>query len=295
MKTQVQLTHPDRQMFPEGIAKRDVAAYYESVAEYMLPFLKDRPLVMQRFPEGIGKDGFYQKNASDYFPDWIRQAEVPKHGGTVNHVLCDDLDTLIYLVNQGTITFHVWTSRIDALHNPDVMVFDLDPHKDDAPEAVREGALELRALLEELGLRSFVQTSGSRGFHIDVPLARSEDFEAVAGFSLGVAKALVARNRKRYTTEFHKSKRGGRIFIDTLRNAYAQTAVAPYSLRPRTGAPAATPLRWEELAEKAIKPTDFGLATMGQRLKEHGDAWKGFFESAQPLKPAMELLDRLPT
>ena len=253
-KTRVQLTHPDREMFPAGMSKADVAGYYERVAGYMLPFLRDRPLVMQRFPEGIGEDGFYQKNASSYFPDWIQRVEVEKQGGSVHHVLCNDLDTLLYLVNQGCITFHTWLSRVDHLDHPDVMVFDLDPQKENDDAGARRGSLQMRELLTELDLECFVQATGSRGFHVDVPLDRSEDFDSVRAFGLEVAETLVAREPRLYTTEFQKSKRGDHIFVDTLRNAYAQTAVAPYSLRAKPGAPAATPLTWDEVERGKVTP-----------------------------------------
>jgi bifunctional non-homologous end joining protein LigD len=290
MKARPRLTHPDRLLFP-GITKEAVAAYYESVAEHMLPFLKDRPLVMQRFPEGIEGPSFYQKNAAEYFPDWIQQVKVPKHGGSVRHVLCNDLDTLIYLVNQACITFHIWPSRTDRLLYPDLMIFDLDPQNEDDPASVRRGTLQLRDLLRELGLVSFVQTSGSRGYHLYVPLERSRDFESVGDFALRVANLLVAREPDRYTTEFHKAKRGTRIFIDTLRNAYAQTAVAPYSLRPKPGAPAATPLEWEELEREQVDPTDFNLSNMAQRLQLKGAAWQKLFGKPQTLDPgALEAL-----
>ena len=290
MKARPRLTHPDRVLFP-GITKEAVAAYYESVVEHMLPFLKDRPLVMQRFPEGIEGPGFYQKNAAEYFPDWIHQVKVPKHGGSVRHVLCNDLDTLIYLVNQASITFHIWPSRTDRLLYPDLMIFDLDPQNEDDPASVRHGALQLRDLLRELDLVSFVQTSGSRGYHLYVPLDRSRDFESVGDFALRVANLLTAREPDRYTTEFHKAKRGSRIFIDTLRNAYAQTAVAPYSLRPKPGAPAATPLEWEELEREQVDPTDFNLSNMAQRLQSKGAAWQKLFSKPQTLDPgALEAL-----
>lgn len=292
MTTRTALTHPEKTLFPGGVTKQDVASYYESVADRMLAFLEDRPLVMQRFPDGIEKDGFYQKNAADYFPDWIRRVQVPKQGGTVNHVLCNDLDTLLYLVNHNTITFHTWLSKADALYNPDLLVFDLDPPAKKDARALRKAALDVRDLLRELGLNSFVQTSGSRGFHIDVPLDREHDFDTVGAFAMDVANTLVARDPELYTTEFRKKKRGNRIFIDTLRNAYAQTAVAPYSLRPKRGAPAATPLEWHEVEDGTVRPDQFNLKNMRERLRSDGDPWRSLLSKPQSLDEAIRLLER---
>lgn len=277
-------------MFPNGITKAGLAHYYEGVAEYMLPFLRERPLVLQRFPEGIEEEGFYQKNASDYFPDWIEQVEVEKQGGTVNHVVCNDVDTLLYLVNQGSVTFHAWLSRKDRLNNPDLLVFDLDPQGDGDFDIVRAGALNLRDLLGDLGLSCFVQTTGSRGLHVLVALDRSHDFDTVRAFARDVAERLAEQDPNRFTTEQRKSKRGGRVFIDTLRNSYAQTAVAPYSLRPKRGAPAATPLEWREVERGELRPDGYGIANVLRRLGQMEDPWKRLFERPQSLDAAIEEL-----
>lgn len=277
-------------MFPNGITKAGLAHYYEGVAEYMLPFLRERPLVLQRFPEGIEEEGFYQKNASDYFPDWIEQVEVEKQGGTVNHVVCNDVDTLLYLVNQGSVTFHAWLSRKDRLNNPDLLVFDLDPQGDGDFDIVRAGALNLRDLLGDLGLSCFVQTTGSRGLHVLVALDRSHDFDTVRAFARDVAERLAEQDPNRFTTEQRKSKRGGRVFIDTLRNSYAQTAVAPYSLRAKRGAPAATPLEWREVERGELRPDGYDIANVLRRLGQMEDPWKRLFERPQTLDAPMKKL-----
>jgi bifunctional non-homologous end joining protein LigD len=253
----------------------------------MLPHLAGRPLSMHRFPDGVGGKSFFQKDAPDYFPGWIHTEEVPKEGGTVNHVVCDDAATLVYLAGQAVLTPHVWLSRVDDLDHPDRMIFDLDPPGDD-PERdaaqVRRAARRVRGALEDLGLPTFLMTTGSKGFHVVVPLARRETFDQVRGFARTLARRLAEGDPERLTVEPRKAKRAGRVFLDYLRNGYAQTTVAPYAVRPRPGAPVATPVDWDEL--DGLDPRRYTVANLFRRLAQKEDPWAGIGDRATGLGDA---------
>ncbi|HLT95365.1 MAG TPA: non-homologous end-joining DNA ligase [Acidimicrobiia bacterium] len=242
----MEVSSPDKLLFPaDGITKAEVVDYYESVADRILPHLEGRPLTLQRFPSGIEAEGFMQKNAGRYFPDSIERVEVPKEGGTTNHPLVDTTEDLLYLVNQNTITFHVWTSRQPHLDRPDRIVLDLDPSDEDGPP--RDAARAARELMQEAGLDPGLMTTGSRGYHVVAQIEPSHDFDQVGRWARQLAGIIAARHPETTTTEFLKKKRGGRVFVDWLRNRWAQSVVAAWSLRPRPGAPVATPIGWEEL------------------------------------------------
>jgi bifunctional non-homologous end joining protein LigD len=246
---------------------------------------------MQRYPNGIQAEGFFQKAAPDYFPDWIRRVTVSKEGGTVEHVVCDNAATLVYLANQGCITPHVWLSRADRVDNPDRLIFDLDPPGDDF-EVVRFAAGELRGLLGELGLDPFLMATGGRGLHLVVPLDRRADFDAARAFARGVAEVLTARHPRRLTTEARKNKRRGRLFLDTMRNAYAQTAVPPYAVRARPGAPVAMPLTWKELDDPDLRGSSWNTRNAPARVTG-GDPWIGMSRRARSLSAPRRKLDRI--
>lgn len=277
----IQVPRPEKLLFPrDGITKADLVDYYLRIAPVMVPHLRGRPLMLQRFPDGIEGKSFYQKDASDYFPDWVRRVEVPKAGGTVDHVVCDDAATLVYLASQACITPHAWTSRVDRLDRPDRMIFDLDP-PGERFDLVRRAARELRRLLEGLGLAPFLMTTGSRGAHVVVPLDRQDDVDAVRVFAHAVADLMARRDPSRLTIEQRKAKRGERLFIDVMRNGYAQTAVPPYAVRPLRGAPVATPLDWRELG--AGGPQRHSLRTIFRRLARKPDPWAAIDRDARPL------------
>ena len=285
MGRQVTITHPDRVLFPDdGITKGDLADYHRAVADALVPHLRDRPLMLQRFREGIGAGGFYQKEAGRGVPGWIRTVEVDKEGGVVNHPVVDDVDALLALTNLSVVSFHRWPSRADRLTQPDVLVIDLDPSTDDFDD-VRRAAGWTRALLDELDLASYLQTTGSRGLHVVVPLDRSADTGAVDAFAADVARVLAARHPEALTAEFSKAARQGRLYLDTARNGWAQTAIAPYSVRPRPGAPVATPVTWDELADGALRPDGWTLRTVPDRLATSGDPWAGMGRRARALLP----------
>jgi bifunctional non-homologous end joining protein LigD len=269
------ITHPDKVLFPaDGITKGELAAYYDAIAPVMLPHLRARPITMERYPSGIGKRGFMHKDVSKGFPEWLERVEVPKKDGTVRHVLVPDSRSLRWLANQNCITPHVWTSRAPNLYQPDLCVFDLDPSGDDAG-AVRAAALQLRDLLGELGLTSWVKTSGSKGFHIVMPLDGQADFGEVSWFAEAVAAILVERDPEHLTQAFSKAARGGRIYVDTGRNAYSATLAAAYAVRARPGAPVSAPCTWRELERGLVTPRTFTLRTMASRIADVGDLWAG--------------------
>ena len=291
-RRKVEVSLPDKPLFSDGTTKADLARYYEVVAEAMLPHLAGRPLNLERYPDGIDGERIIQQKASAHFPDWIERVKVAKAGGTVEHVVAGDAATLVYLANQACITLHRWLSRADRIERPDQLVIDLDP-SDGRPAEVRRAAVRIGELLRELGLEPFAMTTGSRGYHVAAPLQRRQDFDEVRAFARDVARLTAAREPKRLTTEQRKSKRGTRILVDVMRNAYAHTAVAPYSVRPRPRAPVATPLDWEELSEASTRPDRWTLETLPRRLERDGDPWRNMASAARPFRSAQRRLQEL--
>jgi bifunctional non-homologous end joining protein LigD len=290
----VEITHPDKVLFPDaGITKADLADHYERVAEWMLPHVKGRPVSMQRFPDGIDGKGFFHKDIPDYFPSWIRRVEVPKANGTVTHVVIGDADTLVYLVGQNTITPHVWLSREDRVWQPDRLVIDLDPPPDGDFSAVRRAARHTGELMRELGFSPFAQVTGSKGIHVWTPLRRRATFEEVKPFARAAAELLATRYPDELTTEFRKAERGGRILVDVMRNAYAQTAVPPYAVRPRPGAPVATPVTWDELSDSKLRADRWTVSNVLRRLNAKGDPWADIASFARGLSRSRKRLEQL--
>lgn len=289
----VELTHEDKLLFPrDGLTKAGLVDYYRQAAGVMLNELRDRPVVMQRFPDGIEGKGFFHKDVPDYFPEWIDRVSVEKReGGTIDHVVCNKAATLVYLANQGCITLHHWLSRTQFLEHPDQLVFDLDPPEGKFVLAVSAARLT-HELLKELGLRSYVKTTGGKGLHLVVPLDGKAPFESVREFAGAAAQVLAARDPDNLTTEFRIAKRRGRLFLDTGRNAYGQHVVAPYALRPRDGAPVATPLQWTEL-DADLSPAAFTPSVVLQRLVKGLDPWADMHSNGQSLTDAWRRLKRL--
>lgn len=275
----IEISHPDKVLFPkDGITKLDLAEYYAKIAETALPHYRNRPLTIQRFPDGIDAQGFFQKNVPDYFPDWIERVEVPKEDGTVTHALANHPATLVYLANQGCITPHLALVRADAPRCPDRMVFDLDPSDDDFGK-VQEVARAVKDALDERDLPSFVATTGSRGFHIVLSLDASVDVDRLRPFARSLAEEVAEANPKLATTEQRKNKRGDRVLVDTFRTAYGQTSVAPYGVRARPGAPVATPLRWDEPFTSDMRPNKYDITSIFRRLGQIDDPWAGIDET----------------
>ena len=286
----ITITHPEKILFPDdGITKGELAAYYEAIAPAMLPHLVGRPVTMERYHRGIGAKGFFQKDVSRGFPDWLERAEVPKKGGVVRHPIVRDARGLLWLANQNSITPHVWTSRVPNLSHPDVCVFDLDP-SDDRPEVLRTATLALRDLLRELGLASWVKTSGSKGFHILVSLDGAAGFGEVARFAHAVAAVLVARDPAHLTQEFSKADRGGRIYVDTGRNGWSATFAAAYAVRAKPGAPVSAPCTWDEIERGEVGPRTFTVRTMAARMAACGDLWAELPRQRQSLDGAIAML-----
>jgi len=287
----VAISHADRVMFPRaGLTKLDLARHYDRVAPAMVPHVRDRPLALDVYPDGVEGGGYLMKQIPAHFPDWIARATVRKRGGEVTHVLANDRPTLVYLAGQNVITLHVWPSRADRPDHPDRLIFDLDPSRARFAE-VRAAARAVGDRLRDLGLAPFAMTTGSRGLHVVVPLRRRQPFDTVRAFARAVADDLVAAHPKRLTTAQRKSGRGNRIFVDVMRNAYAQHAVAAYSVRPRPTAPVATPLHWDELADRRLGPERWTTGTIGDRLSAEGDPWKGIARHARGLGGAIRLID----
>jgi bifunctional non-homologous end joining protein LigD len=281
----VKISHPDKVLFPQdAITKADLAAYYGAVAEWMLPHVRDRPLNLWRWNAGIDGQRVVQQDIPKGAPDWVKRVETPRRkGGTNCHVLCQDADTLRWLANQNCITPHVWSARRDRLDRPDRIVFDLDPEAGSDFALVREAALATGEVLREVGLEPFAMTTGSKGVHVVAPVKRTRDASWVRERARELGAEVAGRSPDTLTTEWRKEKRGGRILVDTARNTYGQTVVAPYAVRALPGAPVATPLVWEELSDPDLSARSWTLRTVGERLAERGDPWAGM--SAHAVAP----------
>ena len=287
------ISHPDKILFPgDGITKGELASYYEMIAPVMLPHLRGRPITMERYHRGITAPGFFQKDVVKGFPEWLERVEVPKKDGTVHHPIANDARSLLWLANQNSITIHVWPSRAPNLYYPDICVFDLDPSNENEPERLRNAALMVRDFLSELGINSWVKTSGSKGFHIAVPLDGKSDFGVVARFAHVVGRVLVERDPENLTQEFSKVDRAGRILVDTGRNGYSATFAATYTVRAKAGAPVSAPCTWDEVSSGAVGPRTFTLRMMEKRIAEVGDLWKDLLKSKRSLKSAIKKLQK---
>jgi bifunctional non-homologous end joining protein LigD len=287
------ITHPDKILFPDdGITKGELAAYYEAIAPLMLPHIRGRPITMERFPSGIGQPGFMQKDVSRGYPEWLQRVEVPKKGGSVHHPLANDAKSLLWIANQNCVTPHVWTSRAPRLYQPDLCVFDLDPSVDD-PDAVAQAAVWVHDLLEEVDLPSWVKTSGSKGYHVVVPLDGKLGFDEVAGFAHAAGAVLTQRHPEALTQEFSKSERRGRIYVDSGRNGYSATFAAPYAVRARPGAPVSAPCTWREIERREVSPQGIKLRDMATRIAAVGDLWSGMAKRRRSLRRAVERVRRL--
>jgi bifunctional non-homologous end joining protein LigD len=288
----IKITHPDKVLFPDdGITKAELVDYYVEVAEVMIPHVRDRPMSQHRFPDGIGGEAFWHKQIPKYFPPWVRRVRLRTEKGPQEQILCNEAATLAYLANQNCITPHVWVARADRLDQPDQVIVDLDPPGDDF-EPVRRGALLLKEIFEDIGLAPFVKTTGSKGLHVAVPIRRGTHYGEVREFSRALAGVLAARD-DRLTIEVRKDKRRGRVFIDVGRNAYGQTAVPPYAVRARPGAPVATPIHWEEVRNRRLTPRRYTLRNLRRRLSREGDPWKDMPRRARSLRSPWKALERL--
>lgn len=275
----VETSNEDKILYADaGISKGDIIDYYEGIYDLMEPHLSDRCLTLERYPDGIDKDGFYQQKRGDHFPEFVgsRRLETADGDHTIDHIVAGNRAALVYLADQAALTLHGWLSTVDSADKPDRVVFDLDPSNETDFDTVIMCAQALREKLTDAGLVPFVMTSGSRGLHVLAPLDRSMSFDETRGFARSTATRVAEQQPDLITTEQRKASRKGRMYIDINRNAYGQTSVLPYSLRARPGAPAATPLDWDELDRPDLTPQRFGLTNMLKRLGQRADPFNGF-------------------
>jgi bifunctional non-homologous end joining protein LigD len=282
------LTNPDKVLYPEqGLTKADLAAYYASVADWMLPHIEKRPLTLVRCPEGRHKHCFFQKHPVDAAPEFLR-VPIKENKGDTEYLALDSIEGLLALVQMGVLEIHVWGSRIDKLEYPDYFVLDLDPDPALPWTAVIEAAALTRARLADLGLTGFLHTTGGKGLHVVVPLVRRQKWDEVKAFTKALAEDLVCQNPARYTARMPLAGRKGKIFIDYLRNGRGATAIANYSTRARSGAPVAVPLDWDELTP-ALRPTQFNVLTVYARLQSlQRDPWGDFDDARRTITVSMK-------
>jgi bifunctional non-homologous end joining protein LigD len=270
----VSITSPDKVLYPEqAITKRALAEYYDAVSPWMLPHVRSRPISLVRCPMGRQKKCFFQRHAGSGIPPQIKEVAIPGFEESGAYLYLTAKAGLIALVQMGVLEIHPWGSRVDRPERPDRLIFDLDPGEGLGFPDVVAGARELRQFLEQLGLTSFLKTTGGKGLHIIVPMARRYDWPQAKAFAKLAAERLAAQAPDRYLTRISKAERRGRIFIDYLRNDPTSTAVGPYSTRAREGAPVAIPLFWDELSPK-LDPRAFAINTVPKRLRTlRDDPW----------------------
>jgi len=282
----IELSNEDKILFPKSkLTKGNLINYYKKIASHLIPYITNHPIAMHRFPDGIDKDGFYQKEIGTYFPKWIKRKAIKRRSNekVVSYVICDNVATLVYLANQGTITVHSWLSTTNKLNYPDRMIFDLDPSNNRSWPQLKKTAKKIKKKLEAHGLVPFIMTTGSKGLHVVTPLKQTSNFTRVRIFAKHIAEELVAENHKHLTLEIRKEKRGSKIFIDTLRNQWAQLSVAPYSIRAKEKAPIATPINWTELSNSKLSPQRYNIDNIFRRLSRKEDPWKNFYKKAKTL------------
>ncbi len=292
IKTKAVLTHLEKVYWPEeGYTKKDVIDYYWRMADCMLPYLKDRPQSLNRHPNGITGENFFQKNIGDTAPPWASTVKVPMEEKTITALLCQDRDTLIYIANLGCIEINVWSSSAGSLDKPDYMVFDFDPVEVPFSRVV-EAVLETKKVLDDLGAPAFCKTTGGKGMHIYVPVKPGYDYEQTKNAANLIGMAVKRRLPALVSLERMPAKRKGKVYMDYLQNHCGATMAAPYSLRPREGAKVSTPLDWKEVTSR-LDPADYNIKTMLKRVEEKGDLWKGLFKKNLDLKKALDTLQKL--
>lgn len=274
----------DKILYPkDNITKRKVLEYYQKNATLILPYFKDRPLTLQRFPNGIQEAGFYQKNASYFFPKWIKTLPIlKKNEEPISLIICNNSSTLLYLVNLGALSFHLWLSKQDRLLTPDRLIFDLDPSSDNFKDVVNAAKI-LKSVLEDLKLNPYVMTTGSRGLHVVVPIKREKEFSFTHEASKKIAMLALEKNPNLLTLKVAKEKRNKKVFIDYIRNSYGQTTISPYSLRTINKAPVATPLYWDELNDKNLNAQRYNIDNIEEKLNRDNDPFKDIDKKAKSL------------
>lgn len=289
---EISLSKTDKILYPDSdITKADIIEYYRKIWENIAPYATDRPLVMQRFPDGIQEQGFFQKKISDYFPGWIDTITIKEKESNekAEYVNCNKEETIAYLANQGSLVLHGWLSKKSNVNKPDKMVFDLDPSDNDF-EKVKQGALLLKELLDQGNIHSYPLITGSKGIHVIIPLKEKDDFDDIRNVAKQIAEIVTKRDDKNFTTETSKNKRGHKVFVDYLRNSYGQTSILPYSLRAIDNAPVAVPLDWDEIKDKELDPQKYNISNIFHRISQKQDPWKDMNKNAVDLT---EIKDKL--
>lgn len=279
----IEISHPDKILFPiSGITKYELIEYYALIADYMIPYIKNRPLTLVRCPNGINTECFYQKNMPSFYPPWVKSIPVEKKDESIIHyVNCTTKASLVYIANQGCITPHPWLSKLPELNHPDKIIFDLDPSTNDFT-LVRKAALQIKKILDEQQLPSFVMTTGSKGLHVIIPIKATHNFDDIRAFAKQLAQETSQQQPDICTTEVRIDKRAGKVFIDYLRNAWSATSVAPYAVRTKEHAPVATPITWDEVASKTLKPDKYTINNVFKKIEEN--PWKNFNKARKTIK-----------
>ncbi len=289
---EISISNKDKELFPGGITKGDLIDFYLDISDYLLPHLKDRPVMVRRFPNGIKEQGFYQKKISDYFPDWMPSHQVKKKEGHIDHIMVADEASLVYLVNQGAITFHTWLSKIGHLHKPDKLIIDLDPPADDF-EPVRKAAFHIKGFFASNDIKIYLMTTGSKGLHLVLPLKASHNFDKVREIAKKFGEKLVKKYPDTFTLEQRKENREGKIYFDIQRNAYGQTGISPYSLRPIDKAPIATPLDWHDLDNPDITAGSYTIDNIKRRLGQKREPWKEMNKNSIDIEKLMQITKKV--
>ena len=286
---ELKLTNLDKRFWDEGLTKADLIKYYVDIAPYILKYLKNRPFVMVRYPDGIDGKFFYQKNCPQYAPNWIDTYPVFSGRSTskIDFIVCNDVETLVWLANQGCVEAHVWLSQIETIYNPDIAVFDLDP----VPPATFEDslgvALLIKEALAEFNLEGFPKSSGASGMHIFVPIEPKYTYDEVKEFIAYISKLIVSVYPSKTSMERIIKKRRGKVYLDYLQNGWGRTMAWVYSLRPQVGAPVSTPVEWKEV-EEGFNPYDFNIETIFSRIEEKGDLFEPILKKRQSLDEVLK-------
>lgn len=285
------LSNLDKMMWPEeNITKAHLIKYYLDLAPVLLPYIRNRPLVMKRYPDGIEGDFFYQKECPDYAPDWVETYSVRHTRKVINYIVCNDTPTLAWMAGQGCLEIHAWLSRVDEIDCPDLAVFDLDPAEGVPFRAVKQVALIVRVVLEQFGITGFPKTSGSSGMHVFIPLEADYSFPRVTAAMKYLAELILQAYPDLVTVERSKAKRKGKVYLDYLQNGRGKTMAFPYSLRPLPGAPVSTPLTWHEVEYKDFDHGCYNMQNISRRISRDGDPYANIFQARQDLDRLFKVL-----
>ncbi|ALM47618.1 hypothetical protein AMR72_01115 [Flavobacterium psychrophilum] len=287
----VEVSNPDKMFWPtEGYTKGDVIAYYDEMADYVLHYIKDRPQSMRRNPDGIKNEGFFQKDMAGKAPSWAKTRKIKSSskGESVEYLICNDKETLIYMANLGCIEINPWSSRVGSINNPDYIIFDLDPNKASLKDLVTT-AKKVKEILDSLSIKGYLKTSGGKGLHVFIPIQPKYTYDQTRDFSHIISEAVHKALPKITSLERSPAKRIGKVYLDFLQNGKGKTMACAYSLRPREGATASAPLEWDELDNK-FDLKNYNIKTLPKRVKEKGDLWKNFFDDAIDLKAVLDKL-----